>query len=509
MKKIGLLFCSLLSACMVGPDYHTPSVEMPEGWENVESCHGEQSPDIQDEVRWWESYRDPLLTQLIKETVEANYSLKIAFTNICKARAELLGAEADLAPEIDGTGFYSRNESSLNTRQFFNTQAPLPQTPSTSNNTAATAQRYFNLYRAGLDANWEIDLFGRIRRGIEAADATLDAQVDDMHNVLMSLIAEVSANYINLRSYQKQIEIIQKSLEDWDSIYKLNQALLKAGLTTDIEVSQAKASRDQTEASLAPLQASVKTTIHALSILQGRSPTYLYGRLCKVQPIPHIPEEFCVSLPSTLLKRRPDIRAAERTLAATTAQIGIAEGNLFPVFSFTGIFGYQSNFASNLISPNSGFYSFGPTFTWNLVDFGRVRAMINSAIAVRDGASYQYKNTILTALADVENALVNFGANARRYADLQSAYAAAKRAADISLLRYESGLINYITVWQTEIAAQTIALSMTQSQASKALDSVALYKALGGGWEIDTVYWTQSNCSPCNTIEIPTIVQRE
>lgn len=510
MKRFRALFLlCLLSGCMVGPDYYAPEIDVPEDWENA-TCNDAKKPKgIQEEVAWWENYKDPILTQLVEETIQSNYSLKVAFASICQARASLLGAEANLFPEIDATGFYSRNESSLNTRQFFNSIGATPQVAPTPPNTVATAQRRFNLYRVGFDTTWEIDLFGRIRRGIEAADATLDAQVDDMHNVLLSLISEVAINYINLRSYQKQLEITQKSFEEWDSIYKLNIALLKAGLATDIDVSQAEASRDQTEASLAPLQASIKTTIHQLSVLVGKPPTYLYGLLCKVEPIPQIPEEFFLGLPSTLLQRRPDIRAAERNLAASTAQIGVAEGSLFPIFSFTGsTIGYQSNMASNLFSPNSQFYSFGPGFTWNIVDFGRVRAMINSAIAVRDENLNQYKYTVLTALADVETALVNYAAESRRYHDLNKAYKASKKASDISLLRYKSGLINFITVYQTEIAYQAAELSLIQSQATLGINSVALYKALGGGWEIDPICWTQENATPCNVIELPHVTER-
>lgn len=496
----------LLTGCMVGPDYHEPEMDVPAQWENVNSSHEKKPKNIHEEITWWENYKDPTLTQLVKETIKSNYSLKIAFANICQARATLLGAEADLFPEIDGIGSYSHNKNSLNTRQFSNQQGLLA--PTTTGGSGAGANRTFDLYRVAFDTAWEIDLFGRLRRGVEAADATLEAQVDDMHNVLLSLISEVAINYINLRSYQKQLEITQKSFEEWDSIYKLNQSLLKAGLATEIDVAQAETSRDKTEASLAPLQASVKTTIHQLSILIGKPPSYLYGLLCKVKPIPQTPQEIFVGIPSTLLKRRPDIRAAERNLAASTAQIGVAEGSLFPIFSFTGTVGYQSNMASNLFSPNSAFYSFGPGFTWNIVDFGRVRAMINSAIAVRDENLYQYKNTILTALADVENALVNYGAETQHYLSLKKAYEASKKAAELSVLRYESGLINFITVYQTEIVYQASELSLVQSQAALGLYSVALYKALGGGWEIDQTCWTQENATPCDVIELPRVTSR-
>ncbi len=354
-----------------------------------------------------------------------------------------------------------------------------------------TASRYFNLYRTGLTTAWELDLFGRLRRSIESAEVSLEAQVDDMHAVMLSIIAQVAANYINLRSYQKQLEVTQKSLESWDSIYKLNKSLLQAGLATDIDVAQAETSRDQTEAMIPPLKALIKTTIHQLSILTGKPPACLYDLLSKVQPIPYIPTEIFAGVPCELLKRRPDIRSAERNLAAATAQIGVAEASLYPIFTFTGTIGYQSNHEKNFISPNSGFYSFGPGFTWDLIDFGRVRAKINSAKAIRDENYYQYKGTLLNALADVENSLVNYAEEAKRYPDLISAYEASKKAADISLLRYGSGLITFIVVLQAEITYQTVTLQMVQSHATLALNAVNLYKALGGGWEIDKTCWTQ------------------
>ncbi|MBY0293605.1 MAG: efflux transporter outer membrane subunit [Alphaproteobacteria bacterium] len=491
MRKLSILSSFLLlSACMVGPDYHEPPVRLPEKWKNAAVNNEKKPRDIREEISWWENFKDPLLTQLVRDAIKSNYDLKVALATIYQAQATLLGAEADLFPEIDGLGFYSHNEDSLNIFRFSEGQNLTSVTPSEAKTIAGTS-RYFDLFTTGLTTAWEVDLFGRLRRGIESAEASLEAEVDDMHGVLLSLIAQVAVNYINLRSYQKQLEITQKFLESWNSIYKLNKSLLKAGLATDIDVAQAETSRDQTEAMIPPLNASIKTAIHQLSILVGKPPACLYDQLSKIEPIPYIPTEIFAGLPSELLRRRPDIRAAERNLAAATAQIGVAEGGLFPIFSFTGTIGYQSNLAKNFISPGSSFYTFGPGFTWNLIDFGRVRAKINAAMAIRDENLYQYKSTLLNALADVEDSLVSYAEEAKRYPDLIRAYKASKKAVDISLLRFESGLITFIVVLQAELTYQMATLQMVQSQAILASNAVVLYKALGGGWQIDKMCWVK------------------
>lgn len=493
MKKTLFLLSLLLtlSACMVGPDYKAPSAQgIPQKWANAPD-NEISSRNIEEEVEWWKLFGDPMLTCLVQEAIQSNYDLKTAFAKICQARAVLLGQTADLMPEIDGIGSYSRNENSLNSSLFSNAQNTTAATPAASG-AGTAALRYFNLNRLGFDTAWEIDLFGRIRRGIESAEASLEAQVDDMHNTLLSLISEVAITYINLRSYQKQFAVQTKSLAAWDSIYRLNQSLKDAGLATDIDVAQAKTARDQTEAALYPLDESIKSSIHQLSILEGKPPEALYEFLSESRPIPSPPPEIFTGIPSELLRRRPDIMEAERNIAAANAQIGVAMGSLFPIFSFTGIVGYQSNWASNLASPQSGFYSFGPGFTWDIIDFGRVRSMIDSATAVKNQNYYQYKSTVLNALADVENALVRCADESKRHISLKNAFDASKTAYEVSLLRYESGLIPYIVALQTENSYQQNALDLVQSEASIALNAVALYKALGGGWQIDKTNWTAS-----------------
>ncbi len=456
---------------MVGPDYNTPPVDMPEKWANASPG----SKNIKEDIQWWKNYKDPILTSLVEETLKSNYDLKGAFAAICAARASLMGADAALTPQVNLAGSATMNAVSTN-QPFVNFSSATIQTPFI---------RFYDIYNMGLTTSWEIDLFGRLRRGVEAAQATVENTIDTMQGTLLSLVADVALNYITLRSYQQQLDLTQKLIVSWESMVKLNKDLLKAGLITDIDVANAESSCALAKASLSPLKASIKNTIHQLSILMGKPPAYLYNCLCQARPIPEIPVEIFAGLPSELLKRRPDIRAAERTLAASSAQIGVVEGSFFPIFSLTGPIGYQSNLISNLVSPSSGMYIFGPSFTWPIVDFGRIRSQINAATAVRDENIYAYKSTVLNALADVENSLVNYAFEAKRYHDLKVSYEASQRAADVNSARHEAGLINFLSVLQADIAYQMAALMMVQSQTTLALNSVALYKALGGGWQVD------------------------
>jgi NodT family efflux transporter outer membrane factor (OMF) lipoprotein len=467
MKRWNLLFFFLLSGCMVGPDYITPSIDVPEKWTNA--SHG--SKNIKEDVQWWKNYKDPILTSLIQETLESNYDLKGAFAAICAARASLMGADAELTPQINMAGSVMMNAISLN-QPFVNFSSTTIPTP---------IIRFYDLYNIGLTTSWEIDLFGRLRRGVEAATATVESTIDTMQGTLLSLVADVALNYITLRSYQQQLEITQKLIVSWESMLELNKDLLKAGLITQIDVENTRSSYEQAKASIPPLKAHIKTTIHQLSILIGKPPASLYSRLIPVRPIPEIPVEIFAGLPSELLKRRPDIRAAERTLAASSAQIGVVEGSLFPIFSLTGPIAYQSNILSTLLSPASGMYMFGPSVTAPIVNFGRIRSQIDAATAFRDENIYKYKSTVLKALADVENSLVNYAFETKRYYDLKQASEAVKRAADVNTVRFDAGFITFLSVLQADITYQMTALMKIQSQTTLALNSVALYKALGGG----------------------------
>jgi NodT family efflux transporter outer membrane factor (OMF) lipoprotein len=462
-----------LAACSVGPDYQEPAMDIPQQWGN----DIKDNTAIKEQLEWWQSYNDPLLNELISEASLSNLDLKAAFARIREARASLSSAEASLYPQINASGSYSHNENSLNT----------PVTSSQNRPSSASTNRYFDLYKVGLDASWEIDLFGRLRRAEEAASAILDAQIEDGHATFLTLIADIAQNYITLRGAQQQLEITQNFYNAWNHIYQLNQDLYKAGLATDIDVAQAKSYRDQAKANLSPLESTLKNSIHNLSVLSGKNPTALYSRLTEKKPLPRVPAEIFTGLPSDLLKRRPDIRKAERDLAAATAQIGLAVGDLFPKFSLTGTIGYQSNKGSNLIAPRSSFYSFGPGFSWPIIDFGRIQSAIEAKTAARDESFFLYEKAVLSAFKDVENALVNYAQETERSTNLTLSFEASKNAADISMARYKSGLLSFINVLQAETTYHTNALAKVQSEVTLLLNTVTLYKALGGGWQMNSL----------------------
>ena len=465
--------CLLLSACMVGPDYQEPYAELPDRWENGSLTAQSNAPNGK-EIKWWENYRDPILSSLVTETIKTNYDLQVSFAKLCAARADLMMADANLAPEINAFGSYSLNSISNVLREIQGgTIAPA----------APQGSRQFQLMILGLDTSWELDLFGRLRRGIESAQANWEAYWEDLRNTRLSLIAEVAMTYVQLRGIQQQEKVLEGSLGFWESICRLNQDLLKAGLITEIDLNQAFASRDQVKASLQPMKAQIKQAIHRLSVLTSKPPTALYALLLPPKPIPQVPAHIFAGLPSDLLKRRPDIKEAERNLAAATASIGVAEGQFFPTFSLTGVTGYQSTLWNKFLLPGSDFYFFGPTFSWPIFNFGRVRAMVNETIAVQHEAFYQYKSVLFKALADVENSLVKYKTESIRYADLIKAYLASKEVAEATVARFEAGNITFITVLQAAIVRQTYELNMVGSQMTMVLDSIGLYKALGGGWE--------------------------
>ncbi|MEB3702000.1 Outer membrane channel TolC [Candidatus Bealeia paramacronuclearis] len=466
MKRALISLSCLLSACAIGPDYEKPEFEVPDVWENAGSQNPER--DLKIEAEWWKSFQDPLLTELVEEAVKSNPTYLQALSLIQEARAQVKSATAGLFPEIDGTGSYSHNLNSLNVN---------------SGGSGGKRVRESDAYALGFDTSWEIDLFGRLRRADEAAKATFEGDVANGQDILLSLIAEVAQNYVLLRQYQQQLLVTQKNAKSWDELYNLNVSLFQAGHISEFSVLEAKTSRDQTRSQIAPLEANVKTTLHQLAILTGKPPASLYDKLSEPHPIPQVSGEIFADLPSALLERRPDIRKAERNLASNTAQIGLAMGDLFPKFSFTGNLGYNSSKGSNFFDHTSFNASFGPTFTWDIIDFGRVRANIEAQEAIKDQSYYQYKSVLLSALQDVENGLVNLSSEGKRHENLYAALTASQGVVDLSLSEYQAGVIDFLTVLTAKTVRNTNELNFIQSQAALSVDAIALYKALGGGWE--------------------------
>ena len=441
-------------------------MDLPAKWENLK---GASDVNLVLEIEWWKTFHDPILDHLILDLIQSNPDYLEALARIDEARAQVNSATALLFPEIDATGSFTRNLNSLNNFQ-----------------SGGNFARESNAYNLGAQTSWEIDLFGRIRRGEEAVVATYESQISDTRYVLLSLISELAQNYVLLRQTQAQYLATEKNAQAWDDIVRLNESLLQAGRISEVDLLQARANQEQTESSLAPLTSSIKVTMHKLAILTGKNPTDLYALLEKQLPTPQVHDEIFANLPSSLLEHRPDIKKAEYDLAAQTAQIGVAMGDLLPKFSFTGDVGFASKKSHNWFNHDSFYSSFGPTFTWAIIDFGRVRANIAAQEALRNQAYYHYKSVVLTALKEVEDGLVNLSSEGQRFDQLRMAYKSSQEAASLAQSRYEAGLEDFIVVLNTQILRNAQEINMIQSQGNLSLNAINLYKALGGGWRIST-----------------------
>lgn len=460
MKK-WILLTLILSGCKLGPEFETPPMDEPMKFENAQTQVG----SFDSEIAWWKRFNDPILNDLIQQTVTANNELKAAVSNIQGARAGVSGSVAGLFPQINGDASATKNRTSINS-------------------IAVGTGKPFNHFQTGFTAVWEVDLFGRVLSAIDAAEANLDLSVNEARGLMITLLADVAQTYINLRGYQKQLEATKTNADLWDNIYKMTDDLNKAGLiATEIDVLQAKTNRDDALANVPSLEANIKSSMHHLATLTGQNPTALYDRLKVHKPVPEMDEAIFAGLPSELLKRRPDILAAEASFAAANAEVGVAVGNLFPSLSLTGNYGWNSQKKGNLFTHSSSAYSYGPSLLWTIIDFGRLSSALDSATAVRNAQFFAYKSTVLKAFEEVESTLVNYAKERERYMALKQALDASKNAAKLSLTRYQAGKISFIQTVQTEISYQLNTVAYIQSLVTRSTNAIAIYKALGGGWQ--------------------------
>lgn len=460
------IFLLLVGGCAIGPNYEKPLIDLPSVWQNKL----EKEDANKEEFKWWENFNDPILVTLIETGIQNNLDLQIAESKILQSRSALKLANANLYPNIS---------SSLST-----THDAVSQDSSIIKN--GKTKRFYELYSAELDASWELDFFGVLRRSKESSAASLEASLAEADGVFLTMTAEIAQNYIIVRSNQQQLIIAEKIYEDWDRLYKLNQDLFKAGLINDSIVNQIKSSREQALAKLFPLRANIKSAIHRLSILLGQTPNLLYPLLEKPMPIPTISSSIFIGLPSEIIERRPDVREAERKLASSTSQIGVAKGDLLPKFNLTGNVGYSSFTGRSLLDPASLYYTVGPRATFSIFDFGRIHANIETAEILRDQALLTYKKTILSALEDVENALVNYSTEEKRYMHLRDSALSNRESVILKHRRYVNGLNPFMDVLNDQITYLNTHMTAIQSQATMSQNSVTLYKALGGGWKTYT-----------------------
>lgn len=476
MRLYLFLLLLLLTSC-VGPDYERPVVAVPSTWKNHLPTGPSQNQKMVD-TTWWQNFHDPQLEELIEEAVASNLDYRAALARIQEARANLAGVEANLFPTISGTGSASRTYTGPGVPR-----SSLASSPSPSGTTTSSQQ---TLYKAGFDASWELDLFGAVRRGEESALAILESVIEDSRATLLSLFAEVAQNYINLRNFQHQVEVAQEIVSLWQDNFNLQSQLERTGLASQAALAAAQSSLDQAQAVLPSLESNIKATLHRLGVLLGKNPTTLYARLLKPGKIPESSEAVIAGLPSELVHRRPDIQMNERLLASATAQIGVSMASLFPQFQLTGSFNFERNQPSRLFMPSNQYWQYGLAFSIPIFDFGKIRAQIEAKYAQKEEALLAYQKSILTALEEVENGLVNFANESIRYHRVHDQVVAQEQAYHLVRSRYKAGLNNYGDVIQAKIAFLNAKLASIQSRATVSLNLVALYKALGGGWETYT-----------------------
>jgi NodT family efflux transporter outer membrane factor (OMF) lipoprotein len=459
-----------LLGCAVGPRYQPPAVPMPKAWTEA-SAASTVTSDASLE-RWWTEFRDPILDRLVARAVEGNLDLKIAAARIREARAARgIAASAGL-PQVAASAAYSRAQRS----------DAVPPFKSAAGAPSPFGAREQDAFEAGFDASWEIDVFGGVKRDKEAARAQVEAAEEGRREVLVTLLADVARSYVELRGAQAQLEILEKTVRSEADTLGLARARFEAGLATDLDVARAEGLLRATEAERPVLGRRARQAVYRLGVLLGKEPGTLAAELEVPGAIPPVPPEIPLSLPSELLSRRPDLRRAERELAAATARVGVARADLFPRFSILGSFGRLSEDAGDLGSGTSQFWRVIPMVRWPILSGGRIRANVRVQDARQEQALQQYEKAILTALEEVENALSAHSREQARRDSLRASVAANSRALDLATDRYTSGLESFLSVLDAQRAVYAAEDHLVQSERSVAVDLVALYKALGGGW---------------------------
>ncbi len=446
----------LLGACAAGPNFHRPETGLPAAWKAAGPATAAEPAKT---ALWWRSFQDPELTSLVERALGNNLDLQLAEARLRQARAARGVLVGGFWPNLTASGSGQRGASGRS--------AP-----------ASTVQ-------AGLDAAWEFDIFGGTRRGVESAGAAVEATQAGMEDVQVTLAAEVALAYLQVRATQEEIAIARENLSDQKHTAGLIRQRLKVGFSSALDAANADAQVATTASGIPPLDTGLQQAIHALGVLTGKPPTDLLGELSQPGVIPPSPPEVPVGLPSDLIRRRPDIRAAEAQLHAATAQIGVAVADFFPRFSLTGSAGFQSSLLRTLFSTDNRTWAAGPSVSWPIFQGGSIVANVHVQEALRDQAFLSYQKTVLVALQEVEDALVAFGNEKDHGKALAEAVIQNRRAFDLSTKLYTQGEVDFLTVLVAEGSLYSSETAFAQSRQAESGDIVALYKALGGGWEKD------------------------
>jgi outer membrane protein, multidrug efflux system len=464
MRNLAVLMSSLiLAACAVGPDYRKPQLATPDSFVGVE---GAQVSSADMEREFWKAFNDEQLNAMIEQALAANHDIRIATARLREARALRGETRLDLAPTVQGSAGYTKARAS--DRQL---------TP-----TPTTADREQDFYDSGFDAFWELDFFGRVRRQVEASSAEVQSAEASVYATQVSVTAEVARNYFELRGAQEQLAVARRNADNQAETVRITQARLDAGRGTQLDASRAQAQLSATLSTIPDLEAAVTRSMLRLGVLTGQAPEALMPQLATAKALPTLPVAHDIGTPEQLLRRRPDIRVAERDLAAATAEIGVAVGDLFPRITFLGHWGFDAVNSSDLGNPGSETFSFGPSIRWAAFDLGRVRQRIKQREAATDRALAKYEQTVLQALEETDASLTAYSKAIVKQQHLQASATASLEAAKLARARYESGVADFLAVLDAERSALAAEDQLARSETQTATALLATYKALGGGF---------------------------
>ncbi len=469
------LLLAIFTGCKaVGPDYRPVQVAVPPEWPAVETSPdaGIETVDTVALAQWWTTLKDPVLSSLVERAVSNNKDLKIALTRIRQSRASLGVAEKQLDPSVSGSTLYRRSQSGMPTSEDSD---PAP---------FSTGSDFFDV---GFDASWEIDVFGKKHRSIEAAAAELEASEEGYRSVLVSLVSETATNFVRLRTLQKQLEIVQQNLELQEKVLAVLEDQAEAGLITYLRVRQSSYNIESTRARIPGYRISIEETMNTLAILLGEMPGDLHQELSAAAPIPYPGIEIAIGIPADILRRRPDIRNAERTLAAQTARIGVATADLYPTFAISGFLGMTAASSTAFFSDDSPTLSITPFVSVPLFNRDKIRDQIEIQNALQERALIEYENTVLDAIKEVRDAIMAYGEEQKRYRILEKGASEARSAFDISAERFRIGLIDFLDVLDAQRALLLFEENQVSSRGAITQDLIKLYKALGGGWNSEAI----------------------
>jgi NodT family efflux transporter outer membrane factor (OMF) lipoprotein len=459
-----------LSSCvLVGPDYREPPTPKPSRWvAELERGLVIGEPDM---ARWWSVFGDSLLDDLVHRAVTTNLDVTEALARVREARARRAVAGAEIFPSVDATATYQRDRSSAAFGQ------------NDGGSSSSGFDRNSDFYSTGFDASWEIDIFGRRRRALEQTSAELASSQASLRDALISVVSEVARNYVEVRSLQSRIAIAETNVASQVDSLDLVSWRFQAGLVGGLDVDQATYNLANTRARIPELETQLAAARNRIAVLLGLPPGAVDEDLATPAPLPVVPVRVAIGVPADLLRRRPDVAAAERQLAAATAAIGVATADLYPTLTLSGTIGFSASDLADIGTGASETYGFGPSIRWNVFDAGRIRAQIRERSAQADQALAAYESAVLNAYEDAENALVAYVREQIRRDHLVEAVTASESALKLARTQYATGIVDFQQVLEAQRAQLTFQESLAISTARVATDLVALYKALGGGWE--------------------------